>query len=269
MRWLLKRFQLSPHAYYNYRKERKAAYYKRKEETQSVIKDIYHRYNGKMGYRMVQRQFSKEGQSFSLITVHKYMKELSLRSIVYKRKPSYLRGKPHKVFPNILNQDFSPSHTGQRWCADFTYIRLSNGRMRYNCSILDLKDRSIVATKTASYITSDLAIETLQQALDQHSPTTGLILHSDQGVQFTSKAFIHYCEQNGIKQSMSKAGCPYDNAPMEFFFGKLKNGHLHHYVIKNDEHLNNLITDYIFRYYQHVRPHSALGGKAPMEARLA
>ncbi|MCS1351507.1 DDE-type integrase/transposase/recombinase [Mechercharimyces sp. CAU 1602] len=128
--------------------------------------------------------------------------------------------------------------------------------MRYNCSILDLSDRSIVATKTASYMTAELAIKTLQEALNQHSPREGLILHSDQGVQFTSKAFIQFCEQNGIQQSMSKAGSPFDNAPMESFFGKLKN-----------EQLHSLITDYIFLYYHHVRPHSALDGKIPMEAR--
>ncbi|MCS1350873.1 IS3 family transposase [Mechercharimyces sp. CAU 1602] len=233
VRWLLKRFQLSPHAYYNNRKQRKASYYRRKEAVLNIIKDIYHRYQGKMGYRMIQQQLTYEGYRYSRLTVYKYMKELGLRSIVYKRKPPHLKGKPHKTFPNILNRDFSAKGSNQRWCTDFTYVPLSNGRMRYNCSILDLRDRSIVATKTASYMTADLAIETLQEALNQHSPKEGLILHSDQGVQFTSKAFIQFCEQNGIQQSMSKAGSPFDNAPMESFFGKLKNEQLHHYVIKN------------------------------------
>ncbi|MCS1351508.1 IS3 family transposase [Mechercharimyces sp. CAU 1602] len=107
VRWLLKRFQLSPHAYYNNRKKRKASYYKRKEAVLGVIKDIYHRYQGKMGYRMIQQQLTYEGYRYSRLTVYKYMKELGLRSIVYKRKPPHLKGKPHKTFPNILNRDFS------------------------------------------------------------------------------------------------------------------------------------------------------------------
>lgn len=64
---------------------------------------------------------------------------------------------------------------------------------------------------------------------------------------------------------MSKVGCPYDNAAMESFYGKLKNEHINHYSIKNTDHLNELTDDYIFRYYNHKRPHSALGGLNPFE----
>ena len=82
--------------------------------------------------------------------------------------------------------------------------------MRYNCSILDLYDRSIVATLNSDYINTELAKATLKKALMEEKPEKGLILHSDQGCQFTSWGFINYCESRGICQSMSKAGCPYD-----------------------------------------------------------
>ena len=95
--------------------------------------------------------------------------------------------------------------------------------MRYNCSILDLYDRSIVATLNSDYINTELAKATLEKALMEEKPEKGLILHSDQGCQFTSWGFINYCESRGICQSMSKAGCPYDNAPMERFYNTLKN----------------------------------------------
>lgn len=265
MRWLLRRFRLSPNAYYNHRKKRRAKQQERKAAISACIKDIFHRYGGKMGYRMIHKRLAHEGYTCSLLTVHKYMKELGLRSIAYKRKPPYVKGKKHSVFPNLLNRNFVVAHTDQRWCTDFTYLHLANGQVRYNCSILDLSNRSIVATKTDSHITADLAIETLQEALQKHAPKKGLILHSDQGVQFTSKAFTEFCKQNGVIQSMSRAGCPYDNAPMESFFGKMKNEHLNHFVIRNTRHLKWLIEDYIFRYYHHIRPHSSLGGKTPME----
>lgn len=81
-----------------------------------------------------------------------------------------------------------------------------------------------VASITDRRITSDLAIRTLQKALESQPTLKGeLILHSDQGTQYTSKAFIDYCESAHVTQSMSKAGDPYDNAPMERYFNMLKN----------------------------------------------
>jgi len=82
--------------------------------------------------------------------------------------------------------------------------------------IIDLHDRSVVVSITDRHITGDLAVRTLQKALDsQHPAKGGLLLHSDQRSQYTSKAFVDFCESVQVPQSMSKAGYPYDNAPME------------------------------------------------------
>ena len=96
----------------------------------------------------------------------------------------------------------------QKWCTDFTYLFLENHEVRYNCTIIDLHDRSVVASITDRHITSDLAIRTLKKALESQPVLKGeLILHSDQGSQFTSKAFVEFCESVHVTQSMSKAGC--------------------------------------------------------------
>lgn len=126
--------------------------------------------------------------------------------------------------------------------------------MFYSCSILDLYDRSIVATKSSTSITADLAIETLTEVLKTHKPSSGLILHSDHGSQYISKTFTEFCKDNKVQQSMSKAGCPYDNAPMESFYGKFKSESLNHYTIKSVFRLDELTNNYIFRYYHHKRP---------------
>lgn len=267
MRWLLRRFGISPNAYYNYLKQRRKPLYARKHLVQNQIKEIFHSESGKMGYRMIKLQLEKQKTNLSLLTVHKYMKELNLKSVAFRKKPNYVKGTPHKVFENLLNRDFTASQKNLKWCTDFTYIRSSSGKMLYNCCILDLHDRSIMASKISTNITSDLAIETLKEAITTHKPSSELILHSDQGSQYTSKAFTDFCSTNNVKQSMSKAGCPYDNAPMESFYGKLKNEHLNHYTIKNSSHLTELINDYVFRYYHHKRPHSSLGGLTPFEKR--
>lgn len=90
-----------------------------------------------------------------------------------RRKPEYMHGKPHKVFDNKLAQDFTAERTNQKWCTDFTYLFLKNGEERYSCSILDLYDRSIIASITDRHITSELAIRTLQKALDSQRVRKG------------------------------------------------------------------------------------------------
>jgi putative transposase len=161
----------------------------------------------------------------SKTTIHKYMnKQLGLKSIVRRKKPGYVKGKAHKLFSNLLNQDFTAESKNSKWCTDFTYLFLTDGRQRYNCSIIDLYDRSVVASINGKEITSDLAIRTVKKALNsQPAIKQQLILHSDQGAQFSSKEFVAFCKSVKITQSMSKAGCPYDNAPMERYYNTLKN----------------------------------------------
>ena len=172
----------------------------------------------------MQVYLQREGVWYSRTTVHKYMNTLlGLRSIVRPKKPAYKYGEPHKLFDNKLRQNFTADGINQKWCTDFTYLFLSDRDTRYNCTILDLHDRSVVASITDRSITSDLAIRTLQKALDSQPEIKGeLILHSDQGSQFTSKAFVEFCESVHVTQSMSKAGYPYANAPMERYFNTLK-----------------------------------------------
>ncbi len=142
--------------------------------------------------------------------------------------------------------------------------------MRYNCTIIDLHDRSVVASITDRHITSELAIRTLQKALESQRPADGsLILHSDQGSQYTSKAFIEFCGSVHVSQSMSKAGYPYDNAPMERYFNTLKNECTNLYEFRTQEELYQAVEEFAYATYNHVRPHSYNGYRTPFEARCA
>ena len=105
LRWLLRRFNICPNAYYNYRKHRKADYYARREKVLSKITDIYHKHHGVTVYRSMQVYLEREGFSYSTATVHKYMNSiLGLKSIVRTKKPEYEYGEPHKVFENKIQQ---------------------------------------------------------------------------------------------------------------------------------------------------------------------
>ena len=154
-------------------------------------------------------------------------------------------------------------------CSDIPYVpdRLScSCNHRHHC----VHDRSVIASITDRHITSDLAIRTLQKALDSQPAIKGeLILHSDQGSQYTSKAFTDFCKSVNVTQSMSKAGYPYDNAPMERYFNTLKNECTNLYEFKTEEELYQAVEEFSYVHYNHVRPHSSNGYRTPYQARIA
>lgn len=229
---------------------------------------IYHEYSGKPGYRMMRVYLLRANISLSNTTTLKYMQELKLKSIITPKKPAYQKVDCYKKFENHLNRNFHAEKPNEIWCTDFTYIMLEDGRKRYNCSIIDLYDRSVVATRNSNHIDAALAIQTLEAALERNKHPKNLMLHSDQGSQYTSQAFTDYCHEQGIKQSMSRAGCPYDNAPMESFYGTFKAEFIHQYRFSSDEELNNATIDYVYVYYNHVRPHSFNNYLTPFEKRI-
>lgn len=96
-----------------------------------------------------------------------------------------------------------------------------------------------------------------------------MILHSDQGAQYTSKAFIDYCESVYVTQNIRKAGYPYDNAPMERYFNTVKNECTNLYEFETEASLYQTVEEFAPVTYNHVRPHSYNGYRTPYQARAA
>lgn len=97
-------------------------------------------------------------------TMHKYMnKRLNLCAVIMRFKPSCKVGNKHKIFDNILNQNFTVNNKNKVWCTDFTYMCQPNGKFRYNCSIINLYYGSAIESVNVSYISSELAIDTLKK----------------------------------------------------------------------------------------------------------
>lgn len=201
------------------------------------------------------------------LTIHHYMNELGLRSIVRRKKTDYTKGTANKIFPNLLNREFDVKEPNKIWCTDLTYLIRPDGSKRYNCTIIDLCGREAIATLNGCHIDSELAKATLAIALERRKPPKGIILHSDQGSQFTSVDFNKFCEKNHVQQSMSKAGCPYDNAVMERFYNTLKHEFYYLYKFATNDILDRRLYEFVYGKYNHVRPHSANGGLTPYAAR--
>ena len=171
LRWLLRRLDIYPNAYYNYRKNRRASYHRKKQEIFHQIKSIYYNNNRILGHRPMKIFLERKGVSLSKTTVHKYMnQELDLHAIIMRKKPSYVRGVKNKIFPNLLRQKFQVKAPNLVWCTDFTYIRLSNGKMRYNCTVMDLYERSVVSSLNSEHINTELAKAAVEKALGTERP---------------------------------------------------------------------------------------------------
>jgi putative transposase len=269
LRWLLKRLSIYPNSYYHYIHRHNVNHDYEEAYVYNQIYDKYYELGGVYGHRSMVRFLSDKGIKKSKTTVHKYMnKELGLKAIVRPKKLNYRHGEANKVFPNLLQQDFKADTINQKWCTDFTYLFLTNGDVRYNCSIIDLHDRSIVASVCGREIDTQLAISAVRKALESQPAIKGqLILHSDQGVQFTSKEFTEFCNSVHITQSMSRAGYPYDNAPMERYFNTLKNELIYQHYYHTEEELYKSIERFAYVWYNYGRPHSYNGYMTPIEAR--
>ena len=163
---MLNRCNVYPNAYYNFLKNRKAKYHSEKKHILAQIEEIYHSHNGIDGYRKMKIYLARRKIKLSPLTVHKYMNtELQLRSVVRRKNPGFRHCTANKIFPDLLRRNFTAERKNTKWATDFTYLYLSDGSLHYNCSIIDLYDRSVVASLTDSKMTASLAIRTLKDAL--------------------------------------------------------------------------------------------------------
>jgi len=162
IRWLFRRCNVYPNGYYNYLKHRKLTYQERKDKIHAAICDVYHEHGGIPGYRMIKNLLERQEIFISNTTAHKYMNtDLELFSIVRRKKPGYKKGTVNEVFLNLLQQKFTVQKPNKIWCTDFTYLPLTDGSMRYNCTIIDLFDRSVVASVTGKILLRSLRLKLL------------------------------------------------------------------------------------------------------------
>ena len=184
------------------------------------------------------------------------MHKLNIRSVA--RKPKMHKkleeiGTYHQ-YPNLLNRDFVASHPNQKWVTDITYIDTLQGWC-YLSTIKDLYDGFIVGHVFAQSNSIALVTAAVRQAQQIEKVTAGLILHSDQGTPYTSQAYHDVLIQEyHITPSMSRRGNCWDNAPMENFFGHLKEEYLRQFKKPTFEEAQQLIAEYIYFYnYERIQ----------------
>ena len=141
-----------PNGYYNYLKDRKHEYRSEKAAIQRKIVEVYHENEGTWGYRMIHDYLVLAPFNVlrAPLTIYKYMCELNLHGTTHQPKYCYMKGHAHKIFPNLLNQEFDIDKPNKVWATDFTYLKMADGTVRYNCTIIDLHDRMVMASLNGS-----------------------------------------------------------------------------------------------------------------------
>lgn len=229
----------------------------RDAERMKLVEKVWENSHKTYGYRRVKLALAqKESVNLNYKTVLRLMNKLGIRSSA--RKPRiYKKLEESELYhraENILNRDFSASKPNQKWVTDVTYIATQQG-WAFLSTIKDLYDGFIVAHTFGQSNSVQLVIDMLRLAKQKEKVTDGLILHSDQGHQYTSQAYyeILVTEYN-ITPSMSRRANCWDNAPMENFFGHLKEEFLRHVKNPSFDEARQLVDDYIhFFNYERIQ----------------
>jgi len=220
------------------------------------------------GYRRVTKALQREGWTVNHKRVLRVMRQESLLCQLKRRfvtTTDACHGRP--VYPNLI-RELRVSHLDQVWVADITYIRLPT-TFAYLACILDACSRRCIGWCLSRSIDTRLTLTALEIAFANRQPQSGLIHHSDRGVQYASGDYVERLERTGTQISMAAAGNPYENAQIESFFRTLKREEvsLHDYRTFAEAEAN--IEKFIETVYNQKRLHSSLGYLPPVEFEAA
>jgi putative transposase len=215
------------------------------------------------GPERLQRDLFDNGVVVGVHRIKRIRRKLGLRCR-QKRKFKATTDSRHSlpVVENLLNQKFAASAPNQIWLSDITYIPTGEGWL-YLAGHKDLFTGEVVGYAMAERMTKNLVSQSLLRAMAAKRPAAGLIHHSDRGSQYCAREYILLLDRFGMRTSMSRKGNCYDNAPMESFWGILKNEQIHHCRYATRQDAVQDITEYIEIFYNRQRKQARLGFLSP------
>ncbi|HKR30973.1 MAG TPA: IS3 family transposase [Terriglobales bacterium] len=233
-------------------------------ELRSVIQRIALEHRRRYGYRRVTAELRRRGMMVNHKRVWRMMREDNLLAVQPKAFVTTTDSNHAlEVYLN-LSRRMTLTGTDQLWVADITYIRL-RAEFVYLAVILDGFSRKVVGWMLDRTLAARLATEALEKAIVARRPLLGLVHHSDRGVQYASAEYVTILKQHEIVPSMSRPANPYDNASCESFFKTLKREEIYATEYVDLDDLREHVEEFIERYYNQKRLHSALGYRSPEE----
>ena len=260
MSWL---FSVSRSGFYTWLKRKPSRRSQEDERLKVAIKAAHKRTRESYSARRLQPELAADGFVAGRDRIARLRREMGIRCR-QKRKFKATTNSNHNmpVAENVLEQTFMPSAPNKVWVTDITYIPTEEGWL-YLAGVKDVFTCELVGYAMAERMTQELVAKALFRAVQQKRPAPGLIHHSDRGSQYCAYNYQQILEQFGMKASMSRRGNCFDNAPMESFWGTLKNELVHHCRYTTRAEAEASIREYIEIFYNRQRRHSRLGYLAP------
>jgi putative transposase len=233
-------------------------------EVRSTIQQIVLEHRRRYGYRRVTAELRRRGLLVNHKRVARLMREDNLLA-VQPRAFVVTTDSKHEfeVYLNLASK-LKLTSINQLWVADITYIRLQT-EFVYLAVILDGFSRKVVGWALERTLATRLTKAALEQALVARRPLSGLVHHSDRGLQYASNEYVQVLQEHQIIPSMSRPANPYDNASCESFMKTLKHEEIYANDYRDLDHLRSNIETFIEAYYNRSRLHSALGYQSPDE----
>ena len=217
------------------------------------------------GYRKLHDDLCDQGETCCPNRVARLARIASIKAqIGYKRRPGKFGGKPSVVVDNTLNRQFDVEAPDRFWVTDITYIKTYEGFL-YLAVVIDLYSRRVVGWATQSRQYTDLVLQALLMAVWRRKPLGQVLIHSDQGSQFTRIEWASFLKQHNLEHSMSRRGNCHDNAVAESFFNLLKRERIRRRTYKTREDARRDVFDYIEMFYNPKRKHARNGMLSPVE----
>lgn len=261
--------EVSRSGFYAAQRRRASVRAKRDEELRTQVRVIHQASRRTYGSPRVHAELQAQGERCGRKRIARLMRQEGLRVKVRRRmRPTTTDSKhTHGVAPNLLDRRFAVTEieaTNRVWVGDITYVPTREGWL-YLAIILDLASRKVVGWSMGRTLEASLVIDALSMAVEARCPGSGLLHHSDRGVQYASLDYQELLARHRIVVSMSRRANCYDNAVVESFFATLE----WELIERNDwatrDAARVAIFDYIECWYNRRRRHSSLGYLSPVE----
>jgi putative transposase len=258
--------EVSRSGFYAWRVRPESARSQRHQELIAEMEEIHADQDLKnYGSPRMRDELVSRGHTVSENTVARLMRAHGLRAAV-SRKFRVTTDSKHSlpVAENVLDREFAQESADRVWVSDITYIWTREGWLYLAC-VLDAYSRKIVGWSMQERMTKELVLDALRMALGRRRPDSAgeLLHHSDRGSQYASAAYRELLREENITCSMSRKGNCWDNALMESFFATLKKERVYQENYATRSEARASVFDYIERFYNRVRRHSALGNVSP------
>lgn len=255
---------VSTSGYYDWRGREPSRRQQKRQQIAEAAQAAHHDNYGIYGYRKVHKDVVEDDKiDCCRETVRRVLREQGLCSRV-KRRFVVTTDSSHArpVAENLLARDFAAAAPNEKWAADITYIGTDEGWL-YLAAVMDLYSRRIVGWAMSETIDAALVCDALRMGLQTRQPGTGLVHHSDRGVQYVADSFVNLLDSHQITCSMSRKANCWDNAVMESFFGSLKTEWLADKSFATREAAQQDVFKYVEIFYNRKRRHASLGYVSP------